>query len=174
MIGIIVWILRVWSLIIRRSIGVQQYFFRLSSLFDATSFANIIVGLFLVMSDQFFGIGTSSSRFALSALDLSSAWAAFDYVIPLGIYFSLISMMSYAIVALLRKKHLSGSEFLGWSLWSLAMMIVTTQQHYPRHIVTEVFGTTFDIKQYFFLLLSLFFLIWFASLHLKGKKFSSH
>jgi hypothetical protein len=98
---------RVGYRILHRSIGIQQYFFRLSSLFDATSLANIIVGLLLVMSDQFFGIGSGSSRFVLSALDLSSARAAFDYVLPLGIYISLMSIVLYAIVTFFRKKHIS-------------------------------------------------------------------
>lgn len=131
--------------------------------FDASMITSVIFGLFLLFSDNFFGVGTHF--FSFPALTIHSQRAAYESVIPLGLYFSLMSLLVYGALVFRRHKnpHSDGIELLWWAVWFLWLVIITLFQQYPRHLVIMLFDKTFDMKQYFFFCSS----VWFVIVYLK-------
>jgi hypothetical protein len=128
-------------------------------LFDAIMLSAVVLGFFLCMSDNFFGIGSSS--ISLQPLTLESQRAAYDEVVPLGIVVSFLSIACYIMAHRFRmhgKTDLS-YDILGIFARLLGLMFITTQQYYPRHGVIELFSLRRDIKQYVFFMLAML-LLW--------------
>jgi hypothetical protein len=95
----------------------------------------------------------------------------------LGILVSLLSMLCYVVLIWQRHRqykafasHTQPIELIGWAVWSLGMLLITLQQHYPRHLVTSIFDTSFDIKQYLYAFIACFFIVVF----LQQSSFKHH
>jgi len=123
--------------------------------------ALIPLGVFLVLGDTFIGKATEGSLY-VSAIRSDSAVAIYDKVLPLWLWISLTGVIGWwAMYIIGRKTHPYRGLNALWIL-SLIFSIIFLFQQYPRRVVSSVWWVTFDIKQYFFIALAIFFFVlWF-------------
>ena len=117
--------------------------------FFAFGLCLVPLGIFLLLGDNFIGLSTSS-WIGIRSLHSESLWNKFDAVYPIGIFLSLLSLLSVFIIWI--KRHLNkkvfGYGFLGFAILIFATNIVLMLQQYPRYFVFSLGNITFDIKQH--------------------------
>lgn len=161
-VGTIIWIAIMAYMLYKSYPFAYQKRIYITIFFDAYMISSIVFGVFLLLTDNFYGIGISNGFLLLKPLTIHSQWAAYDAVQPLWLFVSFLSLIVFVIISLLRHSYPHRYiEFLGWSVWSLGMVWISALQNYPRHIVTAVFGTSFDVKQYMYILISIIMIIFF-------------
>lgn len=108
--------------------------------------AMIFIGIWLILHDDFFMVSTGRW---IQALSINSKWANFDAIIPLWIFLSAWSCISYILLIKFHKYHLN----LIITFWLTWLLVLTVMQHYPRRLVTMIRWIRFDIKQYLIIIL---------------------
>jgi hypothetical protein len=124
---------------------------RIDVFFFATSIALIPMGVFFVLGDNI--IWKPAPFSSLWVGDLTSTWVSelskYGKVFPVGIFLSLISMLSLGLTFAwksITKKH--GRWFIGFAILLVLMNIVFAYQQYTRHGVLSILGLSLDIKNF--------------------------
>lgn len=126
----------------------ERYLSRHTVIFEASMLACIPLGIFLLFGDHFIGKPIETGIF-VSAIDPLSKVAAYDTVIPLGIYLSCLAGLLYLFISVLHTwKRDTYRIFLGFGLFFLWVGTLAIRQIYPRHLVMKFLWLTIDIKQY--------------------------
>lgn len=146
-VGIVTGILIGWKRFLK-SQPRERYLQRHTIIFEALMIACLPLGIFLLFGDHFIGKPIEAGIF-VSAIDPVSKVAAYDTVIPLGIYFSFRAGFLYLLISILHtRKPNKYRVFLGFALFALGVGVLLIRQIYPRHLVMKRRSLTIDIKQY--------------------------
>lgn len=152
----LVWLL-IWAVVWRKKFLQTQPRHHRSKWYAVLAESMIVwtipLWIFLLLGDHFIGKPIEDGWF-VSAIDPTSKVAAYDKVIPLGLYLSCIAGVVYLLTTLLahRKKSYAWS-FVGIFLYRVGIFFVLIRQVYARHLVMKRWDATVDIKQYSIILL---------------------
>lgn len=119
--------------------------------FFSTSVALIPMGVFFTLGDTV--IGKPAPFSGLGVTDLtpegSSALSKYGKVFPVGVFLSLVSLLSlgitFAAKSLWKKE---GRGYIGFAILLLLINIVFSYQQYTRHGVVPFLGMSLDIKNF--------------------------
>lgn len=146
-VGIIVGIL-IWRKRFLTSQPRERHLQRHTVMFEAIMLACIPLGIFLLFGDHFIGKPIETGIY-VSAIDPASKVAAYDTVIPLGIYLACMTWILYLLISIMHTwKPSTYRIFGGFSLFFLWLGFLLIRQVYPRHLVMKRWSLTMDIKQY--------------------------
>lgn len=127
---------------------------RIDILFYSIALWIVPMWIFLLLWDNFIWV-QSKSAIAISAFMEDSEIYKIWKVFPVGLLLSFISMISFLWTFLLHyvlKKHWVGIIGFIWLLLLLNFVFIMAQ--YPKHLVIWIFGITFDIKNFWTLIMS--------------------
>jgi len=125
---------------------------RIDTRFLSFMLACIPLWVFLLLWDNFIW-NPSDTSLGIAAFHPESRVAAYDTVLPLGIYLSLLALSMFLVTKILRvkKPNLTGYWFAGWVIFLVLFCLLILFQEYTRHLVVW-FVKTRDIKNYTLLL----------------------
>ncbi|MBS8122258.1 hypothetical protein [Candidatus Vampirococcus lugosii] len=125
--------------------------------FYSISLSLVPFGIFLLLGDNFIGRPTSSV-FGVSTFLQDSVLYNYDMVYPVGLFLSLLGISIFIIGLILNyifRRY--GIGIFGFIFLSIMINLVFYFQLYDKILVTEMFGYTFDIKNYRTIFISLYF-----------------
>ena len=125
----------------------------------ASMVAIMILGLFLTLGDHMIGLPTTSS-IGIYALTPLSELNKFTAVLPVGIFLSVIALLSYIVTQFILKYQVREGWWFGtFSLFLFLLAVVLIFQIYPRHGVISIDSVQLDLNQYILLFLSILFAV---------------
>mgnify|MGYP001805954180 CR=1 FL=1 len=126
--------------------------------FYSISFSLIILWIFLFFWDDFIG-KTTQWALAVKSLHSESERNKFSAVYPIWIFLSVLSLIAVFSIRIYRHiKKLTSIGIWGFIILLVLLNIVFMFQQYPRYWVFTVFWLTFDVIQYFTLIVILYLL----------------
>lgn len=160
----LVWIVISVALCVSHFFGIVKDKYKQVSWVDTRFYAAMLaffpLGIFLLLGDNFVWI-PQSWGISVSTFHPESKWVAYDSVIPLWLYLSLIALVSLWCKKMrtLRYPQSTGWGFIWWSGFLFFLSILLLFQEYPRHLVVSFLGATWDIKNYV-LLIAMWAMMW--------------
>jgi hypothetical protein len=98
--------------------------------------------------------------FAIRSLSDDSALTKFDGVYPVWLFISFWTLIIHVIVSILSIIFKKNWLWMRWLIWILIVLNITFLfQSYPRYWLISIFWTSFDIKQYFSLIVIIHWII---------------
>lgn len=118
-------------------------------LFFSTMWMVMVLGVFLILSDEVIGQPNDGGRFAIRSLIADSKIQQYGQVYPYGIIVSLIAFVSYVATKIrVRFTSRTGSGYLGYALFFILLSFSFSYQLYPKYLVSDFLGINRDIKHY--------------------------
>lgn len=144
--GIVAGIMTAWWLFLKK-VPTSTHNAWMSTLCHAFLLAMFPIWIWLVLGDNFIGKPIESGWY-VSALLADSKVAAYDSVIPLGLYLTLFGVAGHLFLARREGKYKRYAGYRGWGTIFLFLGILLIFQQYARHIVFRIAWYAWDIKQY--------------------------
>ncbi len=144
--GIVAGMMTTWRLFLKK-VPESTHDAWISTLCHAFLLALLPIGIGLVLGDNFIGKPVESGWY-VSALLAESKVAAYDRVIPLGLYLALFGLIGHILLARREGNHKRYAGYRWWACIFLFLGVLLIFQQYVRHIVIRVGGYARDIKQY--------------------------
>jgi hypothetical protein len=159
LLGIIAWIgLSVWSFLKKQP--QKDRIIRIDIFFKATCRSLIPLWIFLVLWDSFIGLPTQSSIW-VSAIKVDSALGLYNKVLPIWIGISIIGILWVTAESLFKKYLHQWHWYAGIGLILIGFAYITIYQNYARRILSSLWDTRLDVKQYVLVIIALGFLyVW--------------
>lgn len=132
---------------------------RADIIFLSIANALIIFWIFITLWDSIIWKPTES-MFAIRSLSDDSALTKFDGVYPVWLFISFWTLIIHVIVSILSIIFKKNWLWMRWLIWILIVLNITFLfQSYPRYWLISIFWTSFDIKQYFSLIVIIHWII---------------
>jgi len=122
-------------------------------IFLSVANALIIFWIFIALWDTVVWKPTDSI-FAIRALSDNSALTKFDWVYPVWLFVSFWVLIVHVLISILSIVLKKNWLWIWWLIWMLIVMnIAFFFQSYPRYWLISILWSSFDIKQYFSLIM---------------------
>ncbi len=147
------WFILAISIFLRKVKRLENKKIWLDIFFYSISFSLITLWIFLFFWDDFIG-KTTQWVFAVKSLHSESERNKFSSVYPIWIFLSILSLIALFSLRIHRHIKKITSTWITWFITLLILLnVVFMFQQYPKYWVYSIFWVTFDIIQYFTLIM---------------------